>query len=193
MTGDEQRDVDLEFEGFFKRWYHNGVRFGCSRYGLQEWEAEAATSEAMAQLYGRWSETGGELSRKRLFVHILRRRCVDVIRAQIRYRNLVRRVAQHEVGEVTDSLCMERVVVERRALPEQAHDVSEAAAELAKLLEDLPTEQRLSITLEAVGYSTEERAGLKNITQNTERQHLYRGRRRLEQRIREREQEGAAE
>ncbi|WP_406364419.1 RNA polymerase sigma factor [Streptomyces sp. NBC_00645] len=175
MTG-HHRKRD-EFEAFYRQWYANGVRYGRSRrYRLQEWEAEAATQEAMSHMWKQWEDIC-EYDQDRLkahFLRILQCRCVDVIDGNVRQRRVAAHVARDRIDGDDPALSRgrEAQVTDGEALPETAYEITE----LKELMARLPEQQRLSVQLEHDGYPAAERAMVKGISENLERQHLARGR-----------------
>ncbi|MFI6341062.1 hypothetical protein [Streptomyces sp. NPDC050535] len=198
MSGpDQPRDADPEYEAFFRRWYMNGVRYARRRHRLQEWEAHAAASEALAELWVMWPEPSfpkEEDNRKRLYFRIVMCRSVDIIRSNVRHRKLA---ADAATGHVPASLAVSRgrepEVTDGEQLPEQAYAAAEALAEAADILTALPERQRRSVALEHDGYSARERAKIKGIQESNERVDLHRGRATMKKIRAEREQEGATE
>ncbi|AVH54499.1 MULTISPECIES: RNA polymerase sigma factor [Streptomyces] len=174
MTG-HHRKKD-EFEAFYRQWYANGVRYGRGRHWLQQWEAEAATQEAMSQMWTKWEQLY-ELEpeqRKAYFLRILHRRCVDIIDNNVRQRRIAAHVARDQINGDDPALGRgrESQVTDGEALPENAYEITQ----LKELMAKLPEQQRLSIQLEHDGYPAAERAMIKGISENLERQHLARGR-----------------
>ncbi|MFE2719500.1 RNA polymerase sigma factor [Streptomyces mirabilis] len=173
MTGHHRRQQ--EFEAFYRQWYANGIRYGRVRYRLLRWEAEAATQEAMAQMWVKWEplQALDEENRVRYFLRIVQRRCVDIIRDNVHRRTAEDLAHDRRSGDVLAlSRGREPEVTDGEALPENAYEITE----LKELMAKLPEQQRLSVQLEHDGYPAAERARLKGISENLERQHLARGR-----------------
>ncbi|GHB28917.1 hypothetical protein GCM10010306_021670 [Streptomyces umbrinus] len=174
----------------------NGVRYACQRHRLQEWEAEAAVSEALAVLWARWREPDfpkEEENRRKFYFRIVRCRSVDIIRSNVHERKIVAAAAADHVLSLAGSRSREPEVTDGEQLPEQAYAAAEALAEAADILTALPERQQRSIALENAGYSARERAEIKGIQETHERVDLHRGRARFKKIMAEREQEGATE
>lgn len=175
----------------------NGVRYAQQRHRLQEWEAETAVSEALAELWAMWREPSfpkEEENRKWLYFRIVRCRSVDIIRSNVHHRKIAETAAaDHVLTSLAVSRGREPEVIDGEQLPEQAYAAAEALAERADILTALPERQQRSIALENAGYSARERAEIKGIQETHERVDLHRGRARLKKIMAEREQEGVTE
>ncbi|GAA5032787.1 RNA polymerase sigma factor [Streptomyces siamensis] len=173
MTGHHRKQD--EFEAFYRQWYANGVRYGRGRHRLQQWEAEAATQEAMSQMWVKWEELREYDSdqRRSYFLCILHRRCVDIIGDNVRRRRTAAHIARDRIDhDPALRRGREPQVTDGETLPENAYEITQ----LKELMAKLPEQQRLSVQLEHDGYPAAERAVIKGISENLERQHLARGR-----------------
>ncbi|MGW2612288.1 RNA polymerase sigma factor [Streptomyces mirabilis] len=166
----------LTFEAFYDEWFPRGVGYAMRVHFLNRHDAEDAVVDAMANVQAAW---GGIDNPAGYFRVILHRRSIDTLRTVIRRE-------QHETSVPDAELAGEETLpADLRAAfvtlhdPESMYVRSEQSSQILAALSQLPLSQRISLVLEAEGYSAQERAKVKDVSESTERSHLNRARTRI--------------
>jgi RNA polymerase sigma factor (sigma-70 family) len=173
-----QNNTALTFEAFYAYWFPRGRAYVQRVFLLRYHDAEEATMDALSHLHASWGNVANPVG---MFKTILRRRAVDHLRAIARRAQMEEPWAQDESdGEDGLSGTVRKLFADLRT-PESEYVDAEQCRRIRDALRNLPLQQRISLSLAAEGYSTAERADIKNISEGTERSHLSRARCRFEQ------------
>ncbi|MFJ4519008.1 RNA polymerase sigma factor [Streptomyces sp. NPDC088770] len=170
---EDRRRADVTFEGFHDQWYRRGVGYAMRAFCLNVHDAEEAVSDAMAAVHASW---GGINQPAAYFRVVLQRRAVDILRKLIRRETHESQVSDAELtGD--DALAEEvREALATVITPETLYLQGEQNRLILNVLDELPLHFRVSLVLAAEGYSTKERAAIKDVAEGTERSHLTRAR-----------------
>jgi RNA polymerase sigma factor (sigma-70 family) len=173
-----QNNTALTFEAFCAYWFPRGRAYVQRVFLLRYHDAEEATMDALSHLHASWGNVANPVG---MFKTILRRRAVDHLRTIARRAQMEEPWAQEEAdGEDGLSGTVRELFADLHT-PESEYMDAEQCRRIRLALHNLPLQQRISLTLAAEGYSTAERAEIKNVSQGTERSHLSRARSRFEQ------------
>ncbi|MFJ3339147.1 RNA polymerase sigma factor [Streptomyces sp. NPDC086766] len=181
MTPPPQEDrhaAALTFEDFYDYWFPRGVFYVRGLFPvLSRQDAEEATLDALSHVHASWGNT---TIPQAMFFTILRRRALDAFRRIRRRLDMETLTADPEIaGEEALSEQTRRAFAEMLT-PEALYIQREGTQLVLAALNDLPLPLRMSLTLAAEGYDTQERAEIKGVGPGTERSHLHRARIRFE-------------